>query len=161
MAIDTVKANTATCCYEAASELFVASAVEVVADRSPAPQITDIHDVIVKAVAERVFAQIDALSSLRDNWDGYGAPAPSSKSIWRTIDAIDHVPSFPIDIVPSAEGGAAIHLRREGKNAQLEFLNDGDIIGLTYSREDAPHAWQLTIDDVPEAFSQIHRYLTG
>lgn len=136
--------------------------VEVVADTGPfASQVLDINDVVVRVIAGDVFHQIEWLGGLRANWDGDDSEAPSSNAIHQAIDALQYVPSFPIRIVPSAEGGVAIHFRRGERAAQIEFTNDYEIIGLTYSPQDAPRAWKISRDDISNAFSQINRYLTG
>ncbi len=77
-------------------------------------------------------AQLDRLRLLQDDWDSYGAPAPSHESIARAEHVLTKllIPKgwIPRRIVPAGEGGTAITYRGGPDDinyGDICFLNDG------------------------------------
>ena len=113
--------------------------------------------------AEPFRKQIEGLSGLTDGWDGFGAPAPSFYAINSAKNAlafVDFVPA-PAMLVPSAEGGVAISFMLEDRVGQVEFTNDGEIVGLTYSDKHEPNAWNVSREDTRAAFTRIRNFIGG
>ena len=77
------------------------------------------------------------------------------------IAALKMAPELPARFIPSAEGGVAIHFSLGEKSAEVEFTNANEIIALTYSANDAPRAWELLSEQIPDAFRQISSFLRG
>jgi len=90
--------------------------------------------------------KLKQLSELRANWDSFGSEGPTAEAIRIAGDFINHliaVGLIPDAILPSAEGGVAVCFVREGKNADVECLNSGEVLAVRYSRNERPHAWAV------------------
>ena len=78
--------------------------------------------------------QLEALSSLMLGWDSYDAPAPNRRSIASARDFLESLSSrelgpAPVRVCASVEGGVGIVFQRDSRYADVEFLNDGSIVG--------------------------------
>lgn len=72
----------------------------------------------------------DYLSSLKPDWDTYGADAPSERAIETAKSFLDELGENnpdPSRIAPSAEGGVAVTFASGTRTYMIEFFNDGDI----------------------------------
>ena len=107
-------------------------------------------------------AKICALKKLDDNWDSYGAVAPSLRTVelaakFSAQFALSE--SFPSRVMPSAEGGVAFRFSRNDRRALLEFLNSGDVELILYSRAGQVQATTLNSSMANEALPLIEAHL--
>jgi hypothetical protein len=80
-------------------------------------------------------SELFSLAELRSNWDSYGAPAPTDTAIENAARILERMRPFDLamaNIVPSAEGGVGFCFAKDGRYADIESSNDGDIIGVRY-----------------------------
>jgi hypothetical protein len=82
---------------------------------------------------------------LRDNWDSYGAEAPSDRSIHAACQFVGTLGAsliFPSRAMPSSEGGIGLRFKHNQNRALLEFFNNGEVGLILYksngSVEDTP-----------------------
>lgn len=109
-------------------------------------------------------ARIDALSRLGQDWDSYGAEAPNAEAIgWakKITRLADAVGIRPTAIVASAESGIGIAFKRDGRYADIEAFNAGDILALTSDGTGTPHVWTVERSDsgIAQALKAIRDYL--
>ena len=106
--------------------------------------------------------ELDRLQGLSEGWDSYGAPPPNENSIeeaTKILTLYEHLNLIPARIVPSSEGGVAIVLVRADKYADVECLNDGDVLAATYQGDEEPDVWQVI---QPEAtVKRIRQHFEG
>ena len=89
---------------------------------------------------------VDATGVLKDNWNGYGSPAPSPtarENARRVLENLAENSPDPSRISPSAEGGIAITFARGGKIATVECSNSGAISAVRSDRVQEPEAWDV------------------
>ena len=103
---------------------------------------------------EQAQERLEYLSTLQDNWDSYGAEAPNAFALQMAEQALRlmaRVGLEPLGIVPSAENGIGIVFRQgtrqEGKHADIEIFNDGDVCYLVDDRQNRPQAHQVSADE--------------
>ena len=116
-----------------------------------------------EAVMARLRHEIGQLALLQDNWDGYGAERPTDGAIRRAEDLLQYVWNVAARafLVPAAEGGVAICFTREDRVGQIEFTNDGDTIGLVYSNDRKPLAFEVPADDIASGLIRIRDFFTN
>lgn len=86
--------------------------------------------------------QVTQLSSLSEDWDSYGSPAPAGESISDARLAIGKLrvnQLVPEVVSPSAEGGVSIYFSNGKQKAFIELLNEGEVVLARYSRDDEPN----------------------
>ena len=77
-----------------------------------------------------LLTELDSLSALKDNWDTYGAEAPSAEAVnaaKNLIAALGKKDPKPYRVGPSARGGVAVTFANGTRSYMFEFFNDGDI----------------------------------
>jgi len=109
---------------------------------------------------------VHALAKLRPNWDSYGAPAPSGRSIANAIRVLNLLESLNLDptrILPSAEGGVGICFVREDRYADIECSNDGEVLGVYYVGAQMPALLETdgTEASISAALEQIRNHIRG
>ena len=99
----------------------------------------------------------------RDNWDGYGAPAPNRVAIraaQRVLDALKQAGLKPGGVVPSAEGGVGIFFSRDHCYADFECFNDGDVLVGMSDRSGHPIIREVDMDhSLDQEIEAIRRFL--
>jgi hypothetical protein len=86
--------------------------------------------------------QLGSMHLLAEDWDSYGAPAPSRQSIGSAKLAVEKFrlsQLLPSIVTPSAEGGVSIYFSRGSQKAFIEFLNEGDVMVARYGKDDEPN----------------------
>lgn len=82
----------------------------------------DISEVNIMAIK-----LVKSYASLRDNWDSYGAGAPSSQAIQKAITFILWLSEYKIDVfftAPSPSGEILVEIKNGIANLEFEFSND-------------------------------------
>jgi hypothetical protein len=99
----------------------------------------------------RARSKLVALARLKSNWDSYGAPAPNNAAVQNADRVLGIMLPFDlasVSIVPSAEGGIGFCFARGERYADIEFSNDGEILGVRYAGMDPPVLIQTDGTDV-------------
>ena len=114
--------------------------------------------------ADALLARVDELTRLPQNWDTYGACAPSAEAAGRAkraTELADGLGITPTAIVPSAESGIGVVFRRGTRYADLEIFNSGEILAVTSDGGGAPRVWEVRPSEaaVVEALKAIRDYL--
>jgi hypothetical protein len=108
--------------------------------------------------------QIDFLKSIADDWHETGAAAPNreaaavSKIVLRELSDRNFQPSR---IDPSSAGGICISFEGNGRYADIECLNSGNIVALTMESDDNPKVWGPTIRDISAVVADINGFICG
>ncbi len=108
--------------------------------------------------------KIRALSQLSKDWDSYGAEAPNGKATYwagRVLSELRDLGLTPTSILPSVEGGIGITFRRDGKYADIECFNTGEILAIQSDGSGQPSAWEVGPDALKETLAKIRAYLNA
>ncbi len=86
------------------------------------------------SASAELMKQLGALRSLKPGWDSYDAPPPHQQAIESARDFLGSVLASesapaPARVCASVEGGVGIVFQRDSRYADVEFLNDGSIVG--------------------------------
>jgi len=86
------------------------------------------------SASAELMRQLETLSGLEPGWDSYDAPPPNTQAIESARDFMVSLSSpeqapAPMRVCASVEGGVGIVFRHGAKYADVEFLNDGSIVG--------------------------------
>ena len=90
------------------------------------------------------------MGNLSPNWDSYGAEAPNDFSKRCAIIIVEMLKSFgirPTEVSASAEGGVAILFLDGDRYADIECLNCGEILAVTYTGKQQPIVWEVEKTD--------------
>lgn len=76
---------------------------------------------------------LERLGRLDNNWNGYGAPAPTDAATFAARLILEQISTmeialFPSRLVASAEGGVAVCFFHNGRHADIECLNSGETL---------------------------------
>jgi hypothetical protein len=104
------------------------------------------------------YKAVQAMASLREGWDTYGASAPTAIARDNAVRVLDRLLSknlTPSKVLPSAEGGVAISFTASSRRyADIECFNSGDILAITSNRRSEPVVWAVgtesSVDDTIE-----------
>jgi hypothetical protein len=98
------------------------------------------------------------LSSVPDDWNGYGSPAPSAEAIGIAKTILNTLWTerlLPRRVLPSAEGGVALVFSSANENrAVIETLNSNEAFILIYDRSGNSRTF-----DWPGSRQVQHEYL--
>lgn len=110
---------------------------------------------------------LNELNFVPDNWNAYGSPSPSKRSIEfaRTIlYSLLSETLLPDRVLPSADGGVAFVFRSETDNrAAIETLNEDETYVLLYDRQGNSKTltWSDAASEKSELFRQLQLHLKG
>lgn len=103
------------------------------------------------------------MAKLLPNWNSYGAEPPVGEARARAAEVLillQRLSFPPTNIVPSSEGGVSIYFLRGDRYADIEFLNNGEMLAVTYVGTSEPDVWpfepgnvEATVDRVVAHFS--------
>jgi hypothetical protein len=103
------------------------------------------------------------LGKLANNWDSYGAEAPSRLAIETgkyIISVLSGLDLTPTSIDPSAEGGICISFRKGQRYSDIECFNDGTVLAVTAESDSKPNVWRLAGDaDVAPSIKRMKAFL--
>lgn len=111
------------------------------------------------------FEKLRAIRTNQALWPE-GAQAPSGYACdWASImlQRLQRERLLPTRVVASAEGGVAICFIDGNKYADVEFLNTGEILGVTSDRRNRPVVWEAepSASDLARATDRIRMFLRG
>jgi len=110
--------------------------------------------------------RVRELASLRSNWDSYGAPAPTDRSVanaTRVLNLLEPLNLDPTRILPSAEGGIGICFIQGNRYADIECSNEGEVLGVYYVGAQMPELLETDASDasVSAALERIRDHIRG
>ncbi len=111
--------------------------------------------------------EIDRLSLIGENWDGYGAEPPKETARQSAAKAVAKAKStglFPNRILASPDGGVVLVFFRDDKDADLVFLNDGEVVAGWSSDSHEPEAFEVGQDkdiSLTDALRRIREFIEG
>lgn len=118
----------------------------------------------------RVLGRLELSQRMRQlasnsGWESREIERPSTRAIARATEFGETFINFglvPDAIVPSSEGGVAICFMRNGRYADVEVMNSGEVLAVRYSSNDNPFAWVIQPDAATDATFQIFsQYLSA
>ncbi len=108
--------------------------------------------------------KLSQLSLLHNDWDSYGADAPSKIAIQTsqnilTVLAKEDFASPSIDA--SVEGGICISFQRDNRYGDIECFNSGEVLAVISAGGDETEAWEINnlVRDLPAALSKIRNFV--
>jgi hypothetical protein len=107
---------------------------------------------------------LNDMSDLSWNWDTYGADPPAPQTINQALELLVHLEqrSFaPTRVVPSAEGGVAVLFTRGDRYADIEFLNTGEVLAVTYAGKAEPDVWEIAQEPLEPTVERIRNHLAS
>jgi hypothetical protein len=107
-----------------------------------------------------------AMGSLKDNWDTYGAEAPSAESLYNAVDLLvrmEQMSFLPSDVLASSEGGVALSFKSETRYADIELLNSGEVLAVIAEGSHQPHVWEVEKSSIgfDEAITSIYVHFSA
>ena len=108
-----------------------------------------------------MYCELSQMASLERNWDSYGAEPPNDNAVQNATQVLDDLMKadiLPNAVVPSAEGGVGIVFVRSARYADVEFLNEGEILISTYYGDGVPVVHEVAT--VEEVVSVIRGYIS-
>lgn len=90
--------------------------------------------------------RLSRFASLQDDWDSYGAEAPSqvsldaARSVLRVLAEVDFETT---SVDASAEGGVCLSFQHGDRYGDVECFNSGEVLAVTSDGGDATEAWEL------------------
>lgn len=114
----------------------------------------------------RAKQQVCLLTRLQPNWDSYGAPSPNDIAVRNAIRVLDLLQAYEMEfarVLPSAEGGVGICFVNGDHYADIECLNDGDIMGVRYTGAEMPSLIEINGTDgsIHAGLEQIRNHLSA
>ncbi len=112
---------------------------------------------------QKCLTQLEQTKNVKENWDSYGAPAPSLTAIQSAIPLITSCFStdcIPDDIGAMVEGGITVSFMKNNKYAAVEFYNSGEVVALL-SRPINSDIWepQMNALGIGKLIHQIRNFL--
>jgi hypothetical protein len=109
-----------------------------------------LKDIFLRPTFDKAEQKLNDMAKITANWDSYGAQPPNleARACAAEILILLQTQSFPPStIVPSSEGGVAICFVNSGTYADIECLNTGEILAVTYKGNDEPYVWDVGRQD--------------
>lgn len=100
----------------------------------------------VHRISEGFQRKLRAMENLEDNWDTYGAEAPSLETISNAIDLLvrmEQISFLPSDVLASSEGGVALSFKSATRYADIELLNSGEVLAVIAEGSQQPVVWEV------------------
>jgi len=108
-------------------------------------------------------SMIDSLANSKPTWAGREVEPPAQQAIETAKDAYRRIftGGFITDrIVASGEGGVALCFLRGDAYADMEFLNDGELLACTLDRTSgATEVWEFSLEMISVTADRIKDFL--
>lgn len=108
--------------------------------------------------------RIDGFGSLARGWDSYSAEPPNRTArVWarEAINILDSMEFPPDRVAPSVDGGIALTWSREGKYANIEVFNSGEVITAKRDGDGNPVLTEVPTDKIEAGLRAIRDYLNA
>lgn len=125
-----------------------------------------LKELYLRPTFDKAEQKLNDMASLAPNWDSYGAQPPNPEARVRAREILIVLQGLslpPSAIVPSSEGGVAICFLESGRYADIECLNTGEILAVTYKGKDEPYVWDVDREDaaVRNAIERIRAHFAA
>jgi hypothetical protein len=125
-----------------------------------------VKDLLLRPTFDKAEQKLKEMAKIAPNWDSYGAqpPNPEARACAAEILTLLQGQAFPPStIVPSSEGGVAICFVDSGAYADIECLNTGEVLAVTYEGNAEPHVWDVGRKDtaIKSAIEQIREHFSA
>lgn len=93
---------------------------------------------------------LNRLANLKNNWDSYGAEAPSRQAVRTARHIVGILGDFdvePYSIDPSVEGGVCISFARGNRYGDIECFNTRELCAVVSEENETPLAWDVSESD--------------
>jgi hypothetical protein len=116
--------------------------------------------------SQDLLQKIERMKDLRPNWDTYGAEPPSVDALNSAAELLNRLSKLeflPTDAVASTEGGVALSFTTSNRYADIEILNSGEILAVTFTRQQEPVAWEVRRDErnILLAIERIYEHISA
>lgn len=111
--------------------------------------IFDETERLVRHQSQSTIQLLSSLLALKDDWNGYGSPAPNSvahQNARRVLEELHQRGRNPARIAPSADGGIEVYLSRGARYCSIECFNDGTIVGGASDRGGRIETWSSSAE---------------
>lgn len=110
--------------------------------------------------------QIQRMKDLRTDWDTYGAEPPNDDTVnfaSELLMLLEIREFLPTDVVASVEGGVALSFTAANRYADIELLNSGEILAVTFTRQQEPIVWEVKKNkgDIFQAIERIYDHISS
>jgi hypothetical protein len=123
-----------------------------------------LKDLQLKPKFDQAEQALKDMAKLMPNWNSYGAAPPSRETRDRaaeTLVSLQRLSFLPTKVVPSSEGGVTIFFIREDRYADIEFLNTGEMLAVTYVGVAEPQVWAIENAELEAAIGRIRQHLAA
>ncbi len=112
-----------------------------------------------------VHADLEALRSLPENWDGYGAPVVDSRVIDAAKRFIKRLPenlAYRPHVVPTSTGSLQLEWHEGSKSLELEFESPRTIRYLQWQPDqEIEKEDSIAVKEIDRAVDLIHWFMSG
>ena len=112
--------------------------------------------------SQHLLLKLEQLGELSDNWDSYGAEAPSGHALDVAKSFVEGFASsglFPDRVVPSVEGGVGLVFLKDSSYVDVEIFNDGEVLlGESHLDKDS-YVQEVSLDDMNEIVNRVRGFL--
>ena len=118
----------------------------------PMPADTDYQATPVTFIDERkewlvdAYKRLSRFALLEDDWDSYGAEAPSRVSVdtaRRFLRVLADLDFEPTSVDASAEGGVCLSFQHGDRYGDVECFNSGEFLAVTSGGGDETDVWEI------------------
>lgn len=108
----------------------------------------------------------EKLKNLSSGWDSYDAAPPNSTALARARNVFAlllEINFEPTRITASVEGGIGFIFTRQDRYADIECLNSGNLVAVTYINQAEPVVWSVKTDSsgIKETLEKIRAFLNA
>ncbi|MCB7130453.1 MAG: hypothetical protein J3T61_13050, partial [Candidatus Brocadiales bacterium] len=92
------------------------------------------------------YKRLSRFALLEDDWDSYGAEAPSQVSVDKArgvLSVLADVDFEPTSVDASAEGGVCLSFQQGDRYGDVECFNSGEFLAVTSGGGDATDVWEI------------------
>lgn len=119
-----------------------------------------------EAVNDPHTTKLQELRELPTDWNSYGAEPPNEDSYCWSKVILKTLPEIGLNltkILPSAEGGIGIVFSRNGRIADIECLNSGEILAAQSDRQNEPEVWEIkpSSENIKKSLEKIRDFLSA
>lgn len=108
--------------------------------------------------------QVEEMRELHADWDSHGAAPPEDiarEVAKQVLFAASTLKVVPNRVAPSAQGGVGVCFYAHEKYADIEILNNGEILATTSDRRGMPQVWEVKPIELKGALDRIVRFVNS
>jgi hypothetical protein len=110
--------------------------------------------------------QLNGLSQLELNWNGYGSAAPNANAFTtaqNVLMLLFEMDFGPTRLLPCAEEGISFSFDKANRHAILECYNDGEVCAAFYENNREPQTLEIgnSIEEIREALKFLNAFINA